>query len=241
MQLAIELGPAGLAIAFAAGFVSFASPCVFPLVPGYLSFVSGVGFDELGARTRQVVVSTSAFVLGFTAMFVLLGVGVAWFGSVLLENRRTLEIVAGTFLIAAALVIAGLPLPRLLAAERHISVARSGGGLVGSTLTGVAFAIGWTPCIGPTLAAILTLSLGEQSTTEGAILLVAYSLGLGVPFLLFGLLFTRALGFARAVRRHWRAVSLVSAGLLAAFGTLLITGDLVRFTTRLSRFTDWQI
>ena len=241
MALGIELGPGGLAIAFAAGFVSFASPCVFPLVPGYLSFVSGVGFDELGTHTLRVVVSTAAFVAGFTTMFVLLGIGVAWFGTVLLENRRTLEIVAGSFLIVAALVIAGLPLPRLLAAERRLTVARSGGGLLGSALTGVAFAIGWTPCIGPTLAAILTLSLSERSTTQGAILLIAYSLGLGVPFLLFGLLFTRALGFARALRRHWRAVSLVSAALLVTFGTLLITGDLVRFTTRLSRYTDWQI
>ncbi len=238
---AIELGPAGLAIAFAAGVVSFSSPCVFPLVPGYLSFVSGVGFDELGARTRRVVVSTGAFVLGFTVMFVLLGAGVGWFGTAITENRRTLEIAAGAFLIAAALVIAGLPLPRILAAERRLGAPSSAGGLATSALTGVAFAIGWIPCIGPTLAAILTLSLAGSSATEGAVLLAAYSIGLGVPFLLFGLLFTRALGIARAVRRHWRVVSLTSAALLATFGALLISGDLVRLTTQLSRFTGWQI
>ena len=237
---AIELGPGGLAIAFAAGVVSFTSPCVFPLVPGYLSFVSGVGFDELGSRTRRVVLSTCAFVLGFTVMFVLLGAGVAWFGTALTENRRALEIAAGAFLIVAAIVLAGVPLPRLLETERRFRVSASGG-LATSALTGVAFAVGWVPCIGPTLAAILTLSLGGGSATEGAILLAAYSIGLGVPFLLFGLLFTRALGLARTVRRHWRVVSIASAALLATMGALLISGDLVRLTTKLSRFTGWQI
>jgi len=99
----IELGPAGLVVAFAAGLISFSSPCVLPLVPGYLSFVSGVGFDELGARPRRVVVSTAAFVAGFTAMFVAFGAGSAWFGNALLANRRPLEIAAGAFVIIAAL------------------------------------------------------------------------------------------------------------------------------------------
>ncbi len=236
----IELGPGGLAIAFAAGFVSFTSPCVLPLVPGYLSFVSGVGFDELGARTRRVAISTAAFVAGFTLMFVLLGAGIAWFGTALLEQRRALEVVAGSFVILAALVFAGVPFPRLLTAERRLSM-RNGGSAPAAFGAGLAFAIGWTPCIGPTLAAILTLSLGESSAAEGAVLLAAYSLGLGVPFLLFGLAFTRSLGLVRALRRHWRAVSLGSAALLAAFGALLITGDLTRLTTQLARFTGWQI
>jgi cytochrome c-type biogenesis protein len=236
----IQLGPAGLAIAFAAGFVSFISPCVLPLVPGYLSFVSGVGFDELGARPRRVATTTGAFVLGFTAMFVLLGAGTAWFGTAILENRRTLEIVAGAFVIAMAIVLAGIPLPRLLAAEHRLHV-RGGGGTAAAGLTGVAFAIGWSPCIGPTLGAILTLSLGSSGAADGAILLAAYSLGLGVPFLLFGLLFTRSLGLVQVVRRNWRAVSIGSAVLLATMGALLISGDLVRYTTQLARFTGWQI
>ena len=163
----IELGPAGLAIAFAAGFISFISPCVLPLVPGYLSFVSGVSFDELGARPRRVTAMTGAFVLGFTLMFVLLGAGVGWFGNAILENRRTLEIVAGAFVIAMGIVLAGLPLPRLLAAERRLHV-RGGGGLVAAGVAGIAFAIGWSPCIGPTLGAILTLSLGSSGADATA-------------------------------------------------------------------------
>lgn len=237
----IELGPAGLVIAFAAGVVSFTSPCVLPLVPGYLSFVSGVGFDELGARPRRVAASTGAFITGFTSMFVALGAGAALFGTFLLENRRPLEVAAGIFVILAAITFIGLPLPRLLAAERRLQLGTRGGGPAASYLTGVAFAIGWTPCVGPTLAAILTLSAGGPGAAEGAILLTAYSLGLGLPFLAFGLLFTRTLGLVRWLRAHWRAVGLASATLLVAFGTLLITGDLVRLTTQLARYTGWQI
>jgi cytochrome c-type biogenesis protein len=237
----IELGPAGLAIAFAAGFVSFTSPCVLPLVPGYLSFVPGVGFDELGDRPRRVTASTAAFVAGFTSMFVALGAGAAFFGRFLLENRRPLEIAAGSFVIVAAITFVGLPLPRLLAAERRLHLGGRGGGPTGSYLTGVAFAIGWTPCVGPTLAAILTLSAGGSAAAEGAILLTAYSLGLGLPFLAFGLLFTRSLSLVRWLRGHWRTVNITSAALLVTFGTLLITGDLVRLTTQLARYTGWQI
>jgi cytochrome c-type biogenesis protein len=235
----IELGPSGVAAAFAAGFVSFSSPCVLPLVPGYLSFVSGIGFDELGARPHRVTACTAAFVAGFTAMFVALGAGAAWFGSFLLENRRTLEILAGVFVLLAAVTLAGLPLPRLFAVERRLPFPQAGG-LAAAGLTGIAFAVAWTPCVGPTLAAILTLSVGA-SPGEGAVLLAAFSLGLGLPFLLFGLAFTRALGLVRWVRAHWRAVSLGSAALLAVFGVLLVTGELVELTARLARYTGWQI
>lgn len=238
----IELGPTGLVIAFAAGVVSFTSPCVLPLVPGYLSFVSGVGFDELGSRTRTVLRSTAAFVGGFTVMFVLLGAGAAWFGSALLANRRPLEIAAGIFVILAALTFVGTPLPGLLSRELRLSPDRLGGvGLPAAALVGVAFAIGWTPCVGPTLAAILTLSAGGGGAAEGAVLLAAFSLGLGLPFLLFGLAFTRSLGLVSWLRRNRRVVSLASASLLVAFGILLITGELVETTTRLARYTGWQI
>ena len=237
----IELGPAGLVVAFAAGLISFSSPCVLPLVPGYLSFVSGVGFDELGARPRRVVVSTAAFVAGFTVMFVAFGAGSAWFGNALLAHRRPLEIAAGVFVIIAALLFVGVPLPRVVAAERRLHVGAGRGSLATSAATGVAFAVAWTPCVGPTLAAILTLSAASSGAAEGAVLLAAYSLGLGVPFLAFGLVFTRALGLVRWLQGHWRAVTLTSAALLVTFGVLLVTGDLVELTTRLASFTGWQI
>src|ERR671936_812610 len=165
----IHFGPGAFAAAFAAGIVSFVSPCVLPLIPGYLSFVSGVGFDQLGARPRRVVGQTTWFVFALGA--------------------------------------------------------------------GVAFAIGWTPCIGPPLAAILTLAAAEGHAEQGAVLLLVYALGLGVPFLGFGLGFTRALVLARALRRRWRIVSIASGTLLVAFGALLATGELIRLTAVLWRFT----
>src|ERR671931_529159 len=155
----IHFGPGAFAAAFAAGVVSIVSPCVLPLIPGYLSFVSGVGFDELGARPRRVVGQTAWFVLGFGVMFALLGAGAAWFGNTLLVHRRSLEVAAG-----------------------------------------------------------------EGHAEEGALLLLVYAFGLGVPFLVFGLAFTRALGLTRALRRHWRLVSAVSGALLVALRVLLATG-----------------
>lgn len=237
----VELGPSGLLVAFAAGFVSFLSPCVLPLIPGYLSFVSGVGFDELGARPRRVALATAAFVVGFGSMFVALGAGAAWFGGALLDNRRALEIAAGTFVALAGVVYAGLPLPRALLTERRLRPPSQSHTVVTATLAGVAFAVGWTPCIGPTLAAILGLAAAGGRPEQGAVLLAVYSLGLGLPFLLAGLAFTRALAVVRVVRRHWRTVSVASGSLLVVFGVLLATGELVRLTTRLARFTGLAI
>lgn len=189
-----HFGPAALAAAFAAGFVSFLSPCVLPLIPGYLSFVSGVGFTELGAQTRRVVSSTALFISGFGAMFIALGAGAAWFGGSLLENRRSLEIGAGIFIALAGVVYAGLPLPRVLLAERKLEMPRRGGRVVTPVLAGVAFSIGWTPCVGPTLAAILALAASDGHPAQGAVLLGIYALGLGVPFSSSGLRLREASG-----------------------------------------------
>ncbi len=236
----IEFGAAAFVAAFAAGFLSFLSPCVLPLVPGYLSLVSGVGIDELDARPKRVVSSTAAFVAGFGTTFVLFGAGAAWFGDVLLTNRRTLEVVAGGFIVLAGLIYAGVPLPLTLLREKRVHLKRRGG-LATPGLVGVAFGVGWTPCIGPTLAAILALAAAGGSPGQGALLLGVYSVGLGIPFLLFGLGFSRALGLVGVFRRHRRAVGLVSGGLLIVFGLLLATGYLTRFTTGLTRFGGIQI
>lgn len=138
----IELGVAGLTVAFAAGLVSFSSPCVLPLVPNYLSFVAGVGFDKLATSSRRVFLSTAVFVVGFSLMFIAFAAGAAWFGRALLENRRPLEVVAGAFIIVAAIAILGLPLPRVLSQERRIEVKEGKKGHVTAFFTGVAFAVG---------------------------------------------------------------------------------------------------
>jgi cytochrome c-type biogenesis protein len=237
---AIEFGPAALAAAFAAGFLSFVSPCVLPLVPGYLSVVSGVGLGELGAQPRRVAASTAAFVAGFGTIFVLLGAGVAWFGDALLSNRRTLEIVAGVLVVFAGLVYAGVPLPLALLRERHLPQPRAQDAAT-AALAGLAFGVGWTPCIGPTLAAIHALAAGSGSADEGAVLLAVYALGLGIPFLLFGLAFTRALGLVEALRRHRAIVGVTSGSLLVVFGVLLASGYLARLTRSLAQFTGLAI
>jgi len=232
----IDLGAAGLAAAFAAGFVSFLSPCVLPLVPGYLSLVSGVGFNDLADQRRRVVGASLAFVAGFGIVFVLLGAGAAWFGDLLLANRRPLEIVAGAFIVLAGLVYACVPLPLTLLRERRVGF-RGGVPL----LSGAAFAIGWTPCVGPTLAAILALSAAGASPAEGAVLLAVYALGLGVPFVLFAFGFARALAVTAFLRRHARGLALASGAGLVVFGVLLASGQLVRLTTNLARFTGLSL
>ena len=240
-MLAIALDPAGLALAFAAGIVAFTSPCLLPLVPAYLSLVSGVAADELAARKREVVGAAGVFVAGFGAMFVALGAGAAWFGGLLLANRRTLEIVAGVLLLAAAVLVAGVPLPRRLAVERRAPIRARGSRLFTAGAAGVAFAIAWTPCVGPTLGAVLTLAASSGSAGSGAVLLAAYALGLGVPFLAAAFLVTRSFAVSSALRRRRRLVQLLSAGLLAVFGVLVLTGHLVDLTRELARFTGWQI
>lgn len=236
----IHFGAAGLVAAFAAGFLSFLSPCVLPLVPGYLSLVSGVAVGEMEAQPRRVATSTAAFVAGFGSVFVLFGAGAAWFGDVLLTNRRTLEIFAGAFIVLAGLIYAGVPLPLTLLREKRLHLKRRGG-VATPALVGVAFGVGWTPCIGPTLAAILALSAAGGDAGRGAILLGVYSIGLGIPFLLFGLGFNRALNLVAAFQRHRRVVGLASGSLLVVFGVLLASGYLTRLTAGLARFGGVQI
>lgn len=231
----IDFGPAAFAAAFAAGFVTFLSPCVLPLVPGYLGFVCGIGADEMAARRRSAAISTAAFVAGFTAMFVALGAGAAVFGDVLLSHRRTLEIVSGAFLVLAGLVFAGVRIPMAVARERRVHLRRRVGPLA-PAIAGVAFAIGWTPCVGPTLAGILALSAGTGQPQQGAVLLAVFSLGLGLPFLAFALMFDRASRLAKAMRSRARLVGRTSGAVLVVFGLMLATGALTRLTAALAGF-----
>ncbi|MGI9539983.1 MAG: cytochrome c biogenesis CcdA family protein, partial [Miltoncostaeaceae bacterium] len=186
----MDLGadPISFAVVFAAGFVSFLSPCVLPLVPAYLAFVSGVGLSSDGdqiARRSDVTLPTGAFVFGFSVMFAALGASAGLLGStLLLEERRTFEIVGGIFVIAMGLILLGRGVPKFLLQEKRLNISGKPATLAGSALAGVAFAVGWTPCIGPTLAAALTVAASSGAAATGAALLFVYSLGLGIPFLL---------------------------------------------------------
>jgi cytochrome c-type biogenesis protein len=230
---AIALTPVGLAAAFAAGFVSFVSPCVWPLVPGYLSYVSGVRYDDLARSSRRVGLATAAFVLGFAAVFTLYGAGVGLAGETFARHAETLERVGGVVVILMGLTLLGVA-GRAFARGPRLPVPRRPLSLAGAALVGMAFAIGWTPCVGPTLTAILAVAGTGAGATDGAALLFAYSLGLGVPFLAAGLSLSATMGALGVFHRHAPAVRMVSGAVLIAAGLLLATGSLTAITARLA-------
>jgi cytochrome c-type biogenesis protein len=221
-------------VAFAAGFVSFASPCVLAVVPGYLSFISGVSFDELGARTRDVMLPTIAFVTGFSLMFTAYGASAGLVGYSLTESQDILNLVAGILLIVMGIAMVALPRFGLMQTERRLSRARRPTTLAGASLVGAAFAVGWTPCIGPILGSILTYAAPTGSPGLGASLLFTYSLGLGIPFLLSGLFITRAMTTFRWLRDRWRIVNATAAAVFILIGFLVATGRFEVITQRLS-------
>jgi cytochrome c-type biogenesis protein len=226
--------------AFGGGVISFLSPCVLPIVPGYLSLISGLTVAELDeARSkalRQVVVNTALFVAGFTVVFVLLGLVTTGAGQALFENQATLTRVSGGLVLLMAAYLAGsqvLTTPRLYQEFRfHPHLDRFGP--VAAPVAGVAFGLGWTPCIGPVLGTVLNFAAQGQDLGRAALLLTAYSLGLGVAFLAVGLAFGRFAAPLAWVKRHARAITLASAAVLAFFGVILLTNQLPQVTARLS-------
>jgi cytochrome c-type biogenesis protein len=217
-----SLSLSAIGLAFAAGLLSFVSPCVLPLLPVYLSFISGVGVDDLGREHRKLLWTSLLFVAGFTAVFVLMGAGAGGVGRLFIQYRDVLMIVAGAFIAFSGLVVAGvihLPEPVLKVAPR-----RAGAG--GAFLTGAALAIGWTPCVGYVLAAILSMAATSQSAVSGSLLLLVYSLGLGVPFVLAALAFDWMSGKLGWIKRHYRAVQVTAGALLVVFGVLMMFGML---------------
>lgn len=222
-----------LPIALAAGIVSFLSPCVLPLVPAYLSYVTGMSANELaegrpGERRphRQVVLGSLGFVLGISVVFVSFGALFGGFGDLVRDNEDTLVRVFGVVTIVLGLLLAGA-FEKVSFLQRDARIHRlPRAGLAGAPLLGITFALGWTPCIGPTLAVVLGLAAASDSASalRGATLAVAYCLGLGVPFLITGLGFERAMRAFSIVKRHYRVVMLVSGGLLVVIGVLQVSG-----------------
>ncbi|WP_405991614.1 cytochrome c biogenesis CcdA family protein [Streptomyces sp. NBC_00986] len=212
-----------LPIAVLGGLVSFFSPCVLPLVPGYLSYVTGVSGTDLGdARRGRMVAGASLFVLGFTAVFVSGGALFGFFGQTLQENQDVLSKTLGVLMILMGVFFMGL-MPWLTQREFRFHK-RPTTGLIGAPLLGALFGIGWTPCIGPTLASVQALSMNQASAGRGAILTVAYCLGLGVPFVLTAVAFRKALGAFGWVKRHYVWVMRVGGTMMIVTGVLLLTG-----------------
>jgi cytochrome c-type biogenesis protein len=227
-----------VALAFVAGVVSFTSPCCLPLMPGYLWYVSGVAREPsaaVGVRSR-VISSALLFVLGFATVFTILGAGASTLGGVILRNRPVFMGIAGVFIIVMGLVALGMLRIPFLYREARIDLRRVKAGPLGAVPLGMAFALGWTPCIGPVLAGILTAAAGTQTAWTGAGLLFVYSLGLGVPFMLLAVGYERAGRAFGWLRRHGRAIERVGGALLILMGILMITGQWTRMFIPLIRW-----
>jgi cytochrome c-type biogenesis protein len=226
--------------AFAVGFISFISPCVLPLVPGYLSTISGVSFAEIqaGEGRSKVLGPAILFCLSFTVMFVALGMTATGFGSALQDHRRLLQQIAGVVLVVLGLLfIATLFVNRLNREWRPESLlARASTG--GPIVAGLAFAVAWLPCTGPTLGAILTAAGTEDSVGQGGILLAFYALGLAVPFILSALAFSSVSGFFRFFRDHYNAITVVSGAVLVVMGVLLYSNELTRLNAEALALMD---
>ena len=256
-------GPLLLAIAAAAlaGLVSFLSPCVLPLMPGYLSYVTGLAGSDLDAsksedddaaggggvalatkpqvRTKgRILAGTSLFVLGFAVVFTLMATLVANIGITLLSHKRVLDIVLGVLVIILGLAFLGV-VPGM---QREFRIHRlPNAGLIGAPVFGALFALSWIPCVGPTLGAVLGLATRAGQTDRAVVLALAYSLGLGIPFVLFGLFFRRLLGVFKAVRRNSRWVTRIGGVLLILVGLALVTGGWNSFVIWLQTTINFDV
>jgi cytochrome c-type biogenesis protein len=229
--------------AFLAGLVSFLSPCVLPLVPGYVSLISGVGVEELKVQEthvlRKVMLNSMAFILGFSIVFITLGALSTEVGQLASQYKSTLARVAGVVIIVFGLHLTGILPIKALYADKRLHNVKGGSTPWGAFVIGFAFAFGWTPCVGPILGAILGLAAAQNSVSQGILLLTVYSMGLAVPFLLAALGIERFMKFYGGFRRHMHAVEVASGGLLMALGALLVLGKftlLARYFSFLNRF-----
>ncbi len=220
-------------VALLAGLISFLSPCVLPIVPPYLAYMSGVSVtqmqDEREAR-RKATVSALFFVMGLSTVFLFLGFTASAFGAFFLQNQQLFAQISGVVVIVFGLHFVGLFRIPLLDREARMEAGASGGSALGAYVLGLAFAFGWTPCIGPQLGAILSLAASEASVTRGTVLLGVYAAGLGIPFLLAAMFLSRSMRIMNRLKRHMGLIEKVMGGLLIVVGFALVTGAFSAFS-----------
>jgi cytochrome c-type biogenesis protein len=231
----------GLLVAFAAGLLSFLSPCVLPLVPSYLGFLTGMSLPEMSDRRRAALAHAVLFVLGFSLVFILLGASATALGRALNYYQQWLQRIGGALIIAFGLVCLGVIRWQALSQERRVQVEHKPVGYLGSALVGMAFGAGWTPCIGPVLGAILGLAATSQDLSRGMLLLAAYSAGLAVPFLIAAAALDSFLRWFQGFRRYLPWVMRLSGTLLIFVGILMVTGEFTRLAGWLQTFTPAEL
>jgi cytochrome c-type biogenesis protein len=227
----------GIPLAFAAGVLSFLSPCVLPLIPSYISFITGLSLDDAGARRWVAFTHALMFVLGFTVIFILLGASATAVGALLRQHRVWLERVGGGLIVVFGLYLLGVFQLGALARERRFHIQDKPLGYLGSGLVGLAFGAGWSPCIGPILGAVLAYTSATATLGQGVVLLLSYSLGLGVPFLLAALAVERFVGWFQRYRRLIPVMTKLSGAVLILVGGLLATGYFTLLASWLQGFT----
>jgi len=226
--------------ALLAGLLSFVSPCVLPIVPPYLAYLAGISFQELSGENvsasmrRRIVLASLFFVLGFTTVFVALGATASFIGQTIAQYFGVLSVIAGVLIIIMGLHFLGVFRISMLYREARVNVASKPAGFLGSYIMGLAFAFGWTPCVGPVLATILFVAGSEDTALRGAALLAAYSLGIGLPFLLAAFFASRFLNWAKGFKQHMRGIEIAMGGLLVVTGILFVTGSM-------SRIAQWLL
>jgi cytochrome c-type biogenesis protein len=224
-------GAVSFIAAFIAGFLSFLSPCVLPLIPSYISYITGITFGELTreAPPRRIRLLTAAhsllFIFGFTLVFVLLGLSLTFAGGMIIQHRQVISKVGGVIIIIFGLSITGVINLAFLQKEKKVEIKSKPVGYFGSFLIGATFALGWTPCVGPLLASILLLSSTEKDIARGAMLLFSYSLGLALPFFFSSILINNFLAYFKAIKKYLRAISVITGIFLIVVGVMIFTNS----------------
>ena len=232
-------GGVGAVAALAAGLVSFLSPCVLPLVPGYLSAVAGLNPGEIeSSGWRRVLVPSLLFIAAFSAIFILLGLTATGIGQTLQDNRELLNKIAGVLIIAMGVLFVASMFVARLNREFHVDALIKRAGKGGPVMAGAAFAVAWTPCVGPTLAAVLSAAALSESAAHGALLLAFYSAGLGIPFLVTALAFSRATTAFAALKRHYAAIIATGGVILIAMGVLVYTNELFQLNIEAQKLLE---
>jgi len=217
-------------VALSAGVISFLSPCILPLIPSYIAFITGISIEELSLEEslrqvrKKVIANSLMFILGFSLIFIALGASATFLGKFLFRNIRWFEIIGGALVILFGIHFTGIFRLRFLDREKKVHLKKKPLGYLGTCLVGIAFGAGWTPCVGPILGSILTMAATTQNILKGIVLLAFYSIGIGVPFFLSGLIIHRFFEYFKAIRKYFKVITVAGGVLLIIVGILLISG-----------------